>query len=234
MTAWHVILMVIVTAPLIMLAISMIPVRYSVKASNADGTAITLRVSWLLRFLQYTYEVRDGKHFADFRILFFHIRPASAKTPRKKRRKRSNRVPPERKKTAPKPSEPETSFVDKLLGAHSFLTDEKGKIIIKHGVSMLKGLWRRVRPRYFDASGVIGLGCPFNTAMVLGAYESLAGMFDIRKNVRFAGDFNADDAFIRYTAELRGRIIAPGMMIPLVRFALRKPVRNLLITLLKN
>ncbi|MCL1878571.1 MAG: hypothetical protein FWF80_06910 [Defluviitaleaceae bacterium] len=241
---------------LLVFGILIAPIKYSLNASKNGKTEVVARVSWLLKIARYTYELRDGMEKSEFYVLFFRL----DKPPRWWRRikRRAHRMlqgnskgnPKENpkgnskttheakkktpvKKSAPPPKTDETLF-DQLLEAYSGLTDGQGKIIMKHAVSLIGSLLKILKPRCFDVSGVIGTGCPFNTAMVLGLYESLAGMFDIRKNVRFAGDFNCDDFFIKYNADVRGKASILRITYPIVRFALHRSVREWLLKLWKD
>ncbi|MCL1845711.1 MAG: hypothetical protein FWF77_07390 [Defluviitaleaceae bacterium] len=243
-------LVVLVALVLFVLLLMALPIKYSVNASNDGNTMVVARVSWLLKIVRFTYELRDGREKSTFHVLFFRVdRPPRwwRRVKRWARRMLQGRDKPKKKplSASPKPKSPppapprtpppspksDESFLDKLSDVYSSLTDERGKIIIKHAVALLGDLIKVLRPKRFDVSGVIGTGCPFNTAMVLGTYESIAGMFDIRKNVRFAGDFNTDDPLFRYNADVRGKANILRMVTLIVRFALHEPVREWLLTL---
>jgi hypothetical protein len=127
-----------------------------------------------------------------------------------------------------KPPEKKESFFKKMSNTREVLTESQGKIIIKHALTMLKKIFVVLRPKFFEISGVIGFSCPFNTAMFFGAYETLAGMFRFKNNIRLVGDFNSDDTVIRLNADIRGRVSGLRLTLPVIWFITRKPVFSLI------
>lgn len=236
---------VLLALVLLVVVILLLPIRYRVNAANNGDEMLAARASWLFKIVRFNYEFIDGKEKWSLYVLFFKIYPKKRKKKRKKiaapkrvdESHSATQSEPEKKSAPPpapkekKPPEEKKSLSDRIIEILTVLTDERGKIIIKQVVALLRKEWKILRPKYFDVSGTVGLGCPFNTAMVLGLYESVAGMLDIRRNVRFAGDFNADDTFLHYKAELRGNICMLRAAIPVIRFAMREPVKSWLIKL---
>lgn len=207
---------------LLIVALSAVPVKYVVNAKQAGKTEFSVRASWLFRFLRVEYSNFGQEEKFFVKILFFNVYSLKKKQkpPRPDRKKVRKKA---RKKTAPEKKEPEV-----LAKAQDVLTYGQLKTIIKLALGTAKKIAKRLRPKKFEVTGIIGFSCPYQTGMFFAAYETVAGIFPLRKNIDLTGEFNTDETVIRLDADIRGKINIFRITVPVVALLLKKPVRNLI------
>lgn len=125
-----------------------------------------------------------------------------------------------------KPAPPEPERLN--LNYFKNMPDKRGFIKLCSG--FVKKLLKAVKPKRLELEGVIGAGDPAYTGLALAAAGMLGGIYGVGINVR--GDFE--------NAVAEGRISARGGFTPArlaaiaVGFALKKPVRKIIILYLKG
>jgi hypothetical protein len=202
----------------VILAIIFVPIKYIVVADVAEKTNVYVRVSWFFRAVRFIYENNDGIEKSEFRVFFFRIGKRKKK-PRPQKKSSSKTISPAPQKIEEKFTKESPS---KFLHV---LTDSNVKTIIKPIMATAKKILRLMMPKYLDISGTVGLPCPFETGLLFGTYETLAGIFGIRNKVRFAGEFNTDVFVFNMKAKVRGKASVLRMAVPVIGLVMQKPVR---------
>ncbi|MCL2225353.1 MAG: hypothetical protein FWB96_10355 [Defluviitaleaceae bacterium] len=233
---WIFLWILIVAAALVLLVLllSAVPIKYSATAKVDNGTDVSVRVSWLFRLVRFVYENRGGVEKMDFRILFFKINLDEEKPPQPSEKKAAPQNSSPDKKTHEIPPEKKENVYETISNSFHVLTESKVKQIIKPVKVAIKKILKLLLPKYIDISGVMGLPCPFETGLLVGAYETVAGMFRLRDKVRFAGDFNTDVLVFRVNADIRGRFSVFQIAIPIIGLVLHKPVRLVIRDMLRK
>ena len=150
-------------------------------------------------------------------------------------------VAEEPKKTQdPETHQPKKSakLADKLKGGTGFkdLRRMKDTVISYPNRKVITGLvfkavkkaLKALKPKHFDISGTIGFADPSKTGFLLGLYETLAGLFKIRKHLRLGGNFDTDATVFDLQGDVRGSISILGMTLPILGLWLKKPIRILI------
>lgn len=135
-------------------------------------------------------------------------------------------IEPQESWEAGKPAPPEPERLN--LNYFKNMPDKRG--FIKLCLGFVKKLLKTIKPKRLELEGVIGAGDPAYTGLALAAAGMLGGIYGSGINVR--GDFE--------NAVAEGRISARGGFTPArlaaiaVGFALKKPVRKIIILYLKG
>ncbi|MCL2049001.1 MAG: hypothetical protein FWG87_09760 [Defluviitaleaceae bacterium] len=218
------------------------------------GALLVLMTAPIRYYFKY-----DGESFLKVRYLFFwwrsHEKDKGLSLPLGKRKSKDKpKTEPSAAEssasepTAPEPKpEPEPvkkrkikrkkklkAWFNGLGSLHQALTDKEVKIMIKQGFTLIKQILSAARPKRFNIYGVVGLGCPFDTAMFFGMYEALVSVLNLRKNIRLTGDFASDTTVIDIKADIRGRIRPYQVIVPVMLMVLKNPTRTILLNLLKG
>jgi len=122
-----------------------------------------------------------------------------------------------------KPSEKESFSLSSLP---KLLTNVNINSIISLGIMFFKRLWRCVRPSYFRLNAVFGLGDPFKTAMYMGVYEALAGVYGFRTNLALVGDFSQKQFAGDF--KLSGYFTLAALLRHFIWLLLQKPLWNII------
>jgi len=213
---------------LLVVLLAAIPVRYTIKAKQDKGTDFFVRVTYLFRIFSVKIFYRNGAQKIDFRIFGIRVGARKRKKPPATREKRNVRS--DKKKIPAQKSEEKQAF--NITNLYAVLTELQVKTIIRPVYSTIRKCLRILRPYYIDVSGVIGFGCPFSTGIFFAAYESVAVVCNFRDKVRITGDFDTDEMVVSLNAEVRGKISALRMAIPVIQLILKKPVRKIIKDLL--
>lgn len=232
---WILLGLVVIVFALVFLVIllSAVPVKYSAKVCRDESTELFVRASWFFRLVRFVYENRGGAERMDFRVLFFKI-GVKKKKPSRKVAKAVEKKPQAEKPLERPPPQKKEGFTKRLENARNVLTDLQLKSIIKPVLATMRKIVRRLLPKYIDVSGVVGLPCPFETGLLFGVYETVAGVFRFRDKVRLSGDFDTDVMVLRVNAEVRGRFSALSLALPVIQLILKKPVRTLIWNMLRE
>jgi len=218
-----------------------VPIKYELTAAHDGQTTAYLRVSYLFRLIYVVYDY--GEDVDKLTVRIAGIRVNRGKKPVVPGKEKSATAemeatpsPPssgkETKKSSSSGKEPgkkkSSSFKAMFGNAKQAWKHPHRKAVTKLSLRTLKQSMRVLKPKKIDVHGAIALGDPANTGLMLGAYEIAAGLFGFRRHVRLVGDFEAEDAFIRFNAYVLGYINIGRTAMPFVRLALKKPVRSII------
>ena len=110
------------------------------------------------------------------------------------------------------------------------MPSEERKKLFSAVVRLLKSLFRGVKPRDFYLKGKIGLSDPAYTGVLVGSLWSIGGL--INKRIEVQTSF--DEEVIEGEFSAKGHIIPAFMMFYIIRFIAVKPVRKIIILLIKG
>lgn len=225
------------------------PVKYRALARVDGGAEASIRVSYLFGLARFAFTVRDGKAAAGAWLLWHNFvkggkGPAKAPDPEEDGGPRAEgagggnrplffRVLQGFQKKAKSPPAPENAQKppDDGLGdgAKQGLTYGDIKLIISGTGKLAKKLFRAVKPKRLDVEGEFGFADPSETAICYGAYEALANMLGIRKQVRLFPIFNNEATVWRVKASAFGRINLYRLIAPLAGILLDTRMRALIL-----
>jgi len=214
------ILAVIFGLLLLMILISAIPVRYRVRFKRKDKVKYIVRIKWLFFGFNFSNQGKDGKPMGISKEEIekqFEKMWGDAE-------KESPDVPPKKK----------DGLFKKIAKAREVLTESQVLTIIKYGFVAFKKIYRVAKPKHIDVFGVVGFSCPFTTGLFFAGYEAVAGLFGLRDTIRLNGDFNTDETVVHLEADISGRASPLRLALPVLQFALRKPVRKQIRKLLRE
>ncbi|MCL2577522.1 MAG: hypothetical protein FWE27_05670 [Defluviitaleaceae bacterium] len=224
----------LLTLILFVILLSAVPIKYKATAEINESTNISVRVSWFFWLVRFVYENHGGIEKTDFRILFFKIGARKKKNPVRSPEKTAEKISSPEKIPEKKPPPKKESVYKSFANLRDVLTESKVKTIIKPLAEVVKKIFKLLYPKHINVSGVMGLPCPFETGLIFGVYETVAGFLNIRDKVRFAGDFNTDVFVFRANAEVRGRVSVFRIAFPVIGLVLKKPVRVVLKDVIKG
>ena len=107
--------------------------------------------------------------------------------------------------------------------------DERKKLI-SAAVRLIKSIFRSVKPKDFYLSGKLGLSDPSLTGRIVGAAWSLNGVLNKRIEVQAVFDREVIEGETR----IKGYIVPAFLMFYILRFIAVKPVRKIIIRLIKG
>ena len=121
---------------------------------------------------------------------------------------------------------------DEKLNAEYFLhmPMEKKKKLFKHTVHLIKSLLHQIRPRYLEAKLTVGFEDPSLTGEVLGLGAILYGLSN--GNIVVQGDFC--NSRIEGICKIKGKVTIGGILISIIRYAITKEVRDIILLYLKG
>lgn len=107
---------------------------------------------------------------------------------------------------------------------------EERKKLINAVFKLIKSILRSVKPKDFYAKGIIGLSDPAMTGQVVGALWALNGIL----NKKIEAEASFEKEIINGEIGIRGRIVPAMMLLYVLRFLTVKPVRKIIILLVKG
>jgi hypothetical protein len=136
------------------------------------------------------------------------------------------------KPNAAKPKPEKKSLRERIDGLRTHLTLIDLKIIIDILIRYIKKTVKYLLPKRFTVNGVVGLGDPYHTGLLIGGVYAAAGALTKRQCLLIAGDFN--NCALRLTIEAAGRVSLAGVLSPFIWLVSRKPVFKLLVEHLRQ
>ena len=225
---------------LILLAIILVllfsPMRYRANASFGADTRITLNISWLMRLVRVRFEFKQKESNLYIKLAWLDL------TKRRKREtrgeKRETERPAEQRikninqqksdKNKKRSNEKKRGEGNGIIAyTRGLLTEYDYKTIMDIARRFISKSARALKPDAFDAEGTLGLNDPAATGFLLGAYEAIAGYFDIRKHIRINGDYN--ERVVELSAYMAGRVSAGSVLWPVIWLCTRKPVFKMIL-----
>lgn len=122
----------------------------------------------------------------------------------------------------------ETQKID--LNYFRKMPKEERKKIFRAVLRLIKSVLRGVKPKDFYAKGVVGFDDPALTGQVVGALWALNGILD--KRIEAKASF--DKVIMEGEACVKGYIVPAAMLFYILRFLAVKPVRKIIILLIKG
>lgn len=110
------------------------------------------------------------------------------------------------------------------------MPSEERKKLINAVLKLVKSLLKGVKPKDFMLKGTLGFSDPSLTGKAVGAAWALNGMLDKRIEIEAAFDREV----LEGECEIKGRIVPVAMMFYIIRFIVVKPVRDIIILLVKG
>ena len=104
------------------------------------------------------------------------------------------------------------------------------KKLFKAVIRLLKSVFRSVKPRDFYLKGRLGLSDPALTGQIVGAAWAIGGALNKRIEIKAA----FDEEIIEGDFKVKGHIVPAFMMFYIIRFIAVKPVRKIIILLIKG
>ena len=104
------------------------------------------------------------------------------------------------------------------------------KKLINAVFKLIKSILRSVKPKDFYAKGTIGLSDPAMTGQIVGALWALNGIL----NKKIEAEASFEKEIINGEIGIRGRIVPAMMLLYILRFITVKPVRKIIILLVKG
>ena len=243
---WVLILIAAVAAfPLLLIVLLLLcfPIRYRIYAKIDEGKDVRAKISYLFGFVRYKYSLKDSgtnetsqsgpEPSGSLWLLWHRFRPkeknkATQKNAQGRKEKTSDIfsfVQEISKKEAIGKDAGSSNLITILK---DILTYRDFKTIIKDSIKTVKKLLLAIRPKYIKIEGEFGLANPADTAFLYGGYVAASSILGIRKNVSLLPIFNNEAKILRLNADIRGRVNIYGLIIPVLRLFLTKPVRDIL------
>ena len=224
-------LVLFVIALLLFIVLCLGRLRYRVDANIGGNTTAFIEVKYLMRLVHCVIIYKDGKFNNRIRVAWMRLgeeKPRKAKKPRKVKSHKAKSEPPPPKPTPPHP-EPDEEKKDRLKPlrqAKAVLTYPDRKTIIGLCFQCLQKLFKALKPKRLDISGVVGFDDPAATGWFMGAYEAAAGVMQLRRKVRIVGSYHEKALLLDIDA--KGRASLGRLMWPFLWLYLKKPIRVLI------
>lgn len=110
------------------------------------------------------------------------------------------------------------------------MPSEEKKKLFSAAIRLLKSLFRGIKPKNFYLTGKIGLSDPALTGQIVGGAWSIGGM--LNKRIEIEAVFDREIVEGEFSA--KGYIVPAFMMFYIIRFIAVKPVRKIIILLIKG
>jgi hypothetical protein len=107
--------------------------------------------------------------------------------------------------------------------SRKLLTKLDIKSIISVVIEFSKKLWRKLKPKYVNIRGIVGLNDPCATGQFLGWYEAITCALGLRKAIILQGDFTQTK--LELELKLAGRFSVASLLGPCIWLYLQKPIR---------
>jgi len=233
----------------LLLVIIFAPVRYSIDAKVGEENFALVRVRYLLGLFRLTYEypAKEGKDALTVAAAWHTFTKPEEKEDKPgvlpDETPQEEIIPKDVAETAPEkpaeepPEEPSNkggSYQKFKNTAQSVLTYPHLKTIISLVFQCLKKTGKVFLPKHVDIYGSVGFSDPSTTGLVMGACESLTGVLGLRDKIRLYGKFEADNTDICLDIDVRGSVSIARLSWPVIWLVLKKPVRTLIIDLLRS
>ncbi|MDE6516642.1 MAG: DUF2953 domain-containing protein [Acetatifactor sp.] len=119
-----------------------------------------------------------------------------------------------------------SNLKEKLQIYLAIVRDKNNQGLVKHGLTRLGKILKSIRPRFFRAEALVGLGEPDLTGYVYGAYWAVKPFLGKKCQVAVTPDF--DRRILEGEADLRGRIMAVMLVHHVLRVLLDRRLRRLI------
>lgn len=206
------ILWILLFLTILLLLFLFIPIKYSVEGNIGTHNYITARISGFFRLVGVFFAYTDSETAFLIKIGPYKLDPSSAKF---------------KKKEQPAKKEPHLN----ISNVQYLLTKLDIKSIITLGIMLLKKISKKIRPKYLNIRGVVGLKDPCATGQFIGIYEAVVASVGLSESIDLRGDFDKES--LKLDGKLAGRFSIASLIGPVIWFALKKPVREG-ITILKS
>ena len=205
------------------------PVKYAAEVKLGGQKKIHLRISWLLRLIYINYFSCGDDNETILRVAGIKINKKSKPEKILPSVPVENEIPaaekpPQIKKT--KPKRKKTGGRSGLSFLKALLTYNDAKTIIGLTFDLIKRLFRNLKPDIFFTDLLFGFDDPADTGMLLGLYETAAGIYPIKRNFVLRGDF--ERSALSMDLKIRGGASAGSFLGPVIWFCTRKPVFKLI------
>lgn len=248
------ILFVVICIFTLLVILLAIPIRYNVRAGTVSGGEKTALAKvnyffWLVRAV-YVYENSEGKFKAYIGWYQLGSRKKKAKKVEEQAAVTESAAPsaeqvdekepePQAKQTPePKPKGRFKSIKEKyakIKGNINMVREYPNrKVITELVLGTTKKLFKILKPKHFDIYGTIGFADPAKTGMLIGLYEALAELLNIRQNVRLYGNFDTPNMALDLQVTAKGSISIARMSLPIIILLIKKPIRTLIKDLLRE
>ncbi|MCL2378570.1 MAG: hypothetical protein FWC77_05520 [Defluviitaleaceae bacterium] len=199
-------------------------IRYRVDAQVGSKNEASVKVSYLMKLVQFALVYSSGNQNIHIRIAGIRLGGKSAKKKRKAATVKTIEPPPPEEPPPPKPEKEEkTDRISPLSQVKAALTYPNRKIIMSLCLQSLGKFVRALRPKHLDISGVIGFDDPCTTGWAMGAYEAAASVAGVRSKVRILGNYIEKALELDIAAEGNTRLW--GLVWPFIWLYLRRPIR---------
>ena len=218
---------------LIILLLLCFPVKYKIFAKIDEKKHVKVKISYLFGAVRYIYSVEGTKTEMNLWFLFYKFKGGSVQKAMEKKPKKDSDKTFNIHSFLSKNTEKDTKTSDKppsgiLTNLKDILTSSDFKTIIKDSLKLIKKIFMAVRPKHMRVNAEFGLTSPADTALIYGGYEAAACYFGI-SNIQLQPIFNVESNVLRLLADVDGRINIYRLIVPLVSFLLKKPIRDLIL-----
>ena len=141
-------------------------------------------------------------------------------------------TPPPKKSTpkseppSPEPEDEKKDRLKPLKQAKAVLTHPDLKTIIGLCFQCMQKLFKALKPKRLDISGVVGFDDPAATGWFMGAYEAAAGIMELKSKIRLLGSYH--EKALHLDIKARGRACMGRLLWPFLWLYLKKPIRVVL------
>ena len=222
---------VVIAVPLLLLVLLLLcfPIRYRFYAKIDKDKQVSAKVSYLFGLVRFKYSHKDEQDDVVVWILFLRFR---SKAKQKKIETRDMKISSifsfVLKNIEKKAIDKKRGPIKTMTDVKEILTFDEIKTIIRGSLKTLKKMLAAIRPKFIDIEGEFGRKDPSDTAFLYGGYEAASHVLGIRENVRLLPVLNNEEEVLRLKIDVRGRVYIYGLLIPVVRLILSKPVRDLI------
>ena len=230
-------LLALVALPLVLLIVIFlaIPVRYKVDATTGRGDENTafVRVTYLFGLVRATYEYLNSNGTLKIRIFGIPVRRKKRQLPDAEKKTPDTPETVKAQKTekarADKPKRPiKERFANIKDNVTKVWTYPNRKKIVTLTLKMLKRLWKIIKPKKLNIFGEVGFADPSQTGFLFAAYGVAQGFLNIRKYVQLSGNFDTPHTVVQLDIYAKGSISVARMILPILNWVRKKPIRKLI------
>jgi len=117
---------------------------------------------------------------------------------------------------------------------NTVMTYPNRKIVTRLTVDLLKRQLQLLKPKKIIVHGTVGFADPAQTATIMGVYAVAAEVLNLRQNINIAADLHAANFAADLNFQIKGRVSMLLHIASIIRFALRKPIRQLIFDVIQK
>jgi len=218
LTLLIVLLIFVLMLPLLVLMLSF-SVCYQVEGRYGTDTNIQAMISWFLSIIQVNFTLKENEPEAILEIGSYSRQLLSDDDKETKKKK-------DKKLKETESSKPATHQIKEIRDTIRNILEKYDVKTILHLAKLLAmRLLKRVLPKQFLVSGIVGFDDPCSTGQFIGIYEAVVGMLGLRKFIDLHGNFS--EACLQVEVDMAGRFTIGSLLRQILWFFSRRPIRQI-------